>query len=178
MPKPQANALRQAEPRPFWRMLLESRRYFVLITLGGLRSADVLLLSLSPHYRRLADLRRHRQELARPRRLRPEPRRRARSPRGFACRDTRLFLPPASCCLDASTTTPSCWCRSSSMWFAVSSSPTWRGGPCLTGRRALRISAGGVLSLHRQLHGRAVGRNAQHLLRCAALDSAVAGFAA
>ncbi len=33
--KPQPNPLTQAKPRPFWRMVMASRRYFVLITLGA-----------------------------------------------------------------------------------------------------------------------------------------------
>ena len=87
-------------------------------------------------------------------------------PPGSACPAIPRSWPPASRSSDASTTTPCCWCRSSLTWPAASSSPTWRAGPCPTARRDSPFSLAALCPVHRELHGRSAGRDAEHLLRC------------
>ena len=130
---------------------------------GCVRSPAGLLLQIPSCRGRLPDLRRYRQELARPRRLRPDPRRRHTPDLDPSSRlsriSCRLLLPS----LDASTTTLSCWSDRHRPDRPASSSPTWPAAPSPTALPNQRFF-GHALSLHRELRGRSAGRDAQHFL--------------
>ena len=133
--------------------------------LGGTRAAVAVLFSVSPRYRRFADLWRHRQQLARPRHLRSYPRR-GRS----ADLDPPARLSGVSGAVLQAL-------RTRALPRRIAGADRHRhcrllrhrrpgATDCFDQGRAVGVRAGGAVSLHCQLHRRALGRDAQHLLYC------------
>src|ERR1017187_2707422 len=117
--KTERNSLGRTELPPFWNMLRESRKYFLLVTLAAFALRIFFYLRF-PHVTGdslvYGDIAKNWLQ------------------HGIYGLDHAEWPSPLRY-WEASITTPSCWCRSPSTWRAVSSSPTWGAERCRRKRR-------------------------------------------